>query len=308
MSTSTYGLSNNFNQLSTRFDPSHEVLWTILSQNNRLPSFNYEIVREINQHHKEIEATAGILTDGNDIHKIKYSVSMSSRDDIFSLGGHLKTIRALSGNQQKEALADYAFKVLEVLIQRTFRFNVPSITTITLLQGQALGGGLEAALTSDVIIAERKSLLGFPEILFNMFPGMGGFSFAQRRVGTRNADKMITSGKMYTAEECYDMGLVDILVDDGEGEKAVYDFIRQNKNKSHGFLAAKKALNAVHPVTIEELKNITEIWIDNALKLSSNEFKMMDKLISNQFRRYEQGDVAEILNSGSSNVVSLKSA
>jgi DSF synthase len=47
------------------------------------------------------------------------------------------------------------------------------VTTIALVQGDALGGGFETALSSNVLIAERSAKLGFPEILFNLFPGMG---------------------------------------------------------------------------------------------------------------------------------------
>ena len=59
------------------------------------------------------------------------------------------------------------------------------MTTIALLEGDALGGGFESALSCDVVIAEKHVKAGFPEVLFNMFPGMGGLSFLSRRVGRK---------------------------------------------------------------------------------------------------------------------------
>ena len=54
-------------------------------------------------------------------------------------------------------------------------FNLP-FTTISLVQGDALGGGFEAALCGDIIIAEKQARFGFPEVLFNLFPGMGAYN------------------------------------------------------------------------------------------------------------------------------------
>ena len=61
-------------------------------------------------------------------------------------------------------------------------FGLP-IVTISLVRGNALGGGFEIALSGDVIIAERSAMMGFPEILFNCFPGMGAFQTLSSRVG-----------------------------------------------------------------------------------------------------------------------------
>ena len=81
------------------------------------------------------------------------------------------------------------------------------------MQGDALGGGFECALASDLIVAEERAQLGFPEILFNLFPGMGAYSLLSRRVGMKGAEKMILSARLYTAEELHELGVVDLLVE-----------------------------------------------------------------------------------------------
>lgn len=285
---SVYGLNNAFNQVTTRYDASHEVLWTFMNQKSRIPCYNGEILSELNQHHSEIEKTGGILSTDEGIFNIRYSVAASITPNVFNLGGHLALIRELARNRQKEALLDYAMRGLNVLAQRTFRFNIPSLITISLLQGETLGAGLEAALTSDVVIAERKSILAFPEIMFNLFPGMGAYSLVARKAGFKVADEMIHSGKLYTAEECFNLGVVDVLVEDGEGEAAVYKWIEKNKRTSNGFLAIQKAKNRVLPITYEELVDITHIWLDAALKLSERDFKVMERFVTSQERRYLQ--------------------
>ena len=280
------GLSNNFKQLSIRYDVSHEVLWTCFNQKNIIPCFNHELINELTQHQKEIEKTGGILFDGDKAHHIKYSVAASVTPDVFNLGGHLAMIRELAINRHKEALLNYATKGIDVLANKLSRFNNSPIINISLVQGLALGGGLEAVLASDIVIAERKSLFGFPEILFNMFPGMGGYSLVARKAGVKIADEMVLKGKQYTAEQAHEMGLVDVLVDDGEGEKAVYNWIEKNKRFSNGYLAAQKAKNHINPITSDELMDITRLWVDVALKLSDREFSIMDRFIYNQEKQY----------------------
>ena len=297
------GLSNNFKQLSIRYDVSHEVLWTCFNQKNIIPCFNHELISELTQHQKEIEKTGGILFDGDKAHHIKYSVAASVTPDVFNLGGHLAMIRELAINRHKEALLNYATKGIDVLANKLSRFNNSPIINISLVQGLALGGGLEAVLASDIVIAERKSLFGFPEILFNMFPGMGGYSLVARKAGVKIADEMILKGKQYTAEQAHEMGLVDVLVEDGEGEKAVYNWIEKNRRFSNGYLAAQKAKNHINPITSDELMDITRLWVDVALKLSDREFSIMDRFIYNQEKQYiKQPDGNQITN----NVVPLR--
>ena len=69
------------------------------------------------------------------------------------------------------------------------------LTTITLVQGDALGGGFEAAISSNVVIAEKSAKFGLPEVLFNLIPGMGAYSFLVRRTSPDLAEKIIMSGE-----------------------------------------------------------------------------------------------------------------
>ncbi|MFW5432071.1 MAG: crotonase/enoyl-CoA hydratase family protein [Methylophilaceae bacterium] len=286
MSETMYGLSNNFKQVNTRYDPSHEVLWSFMNQRNMIPCFNTDIVRELTQHHEEIKKTGGVLSAENEIHRIRYSVAASLTPDVFNLGGQLTLIRDLAMNRQREALKNYGLQALNVLVQRALRFDLDDVITLSLIQGQALGAGFEAALASDYIIAEKKSFIGFPEILFNLFPGMGAYSLLARRAGNKVADEMILGGKVYTAEEALALGVIDEVAEDGEGENAIYNWIDKNKKKANGYLATQKAKNRVHPITEEELIDITMIWLEAALKLTERDFKMMARFVRSQEKMY----------------------
>src|SRR5690606_16149379 len=154
---------------------------------------------------------------------------------------------------------------------RIRNYNCPNLTTISLIQGDALGGGFETALASDIIVAEESAVLGLPEILFNLFPGMGAYSLLARRVGMRAAENLITSGELFTAVKLHEMGIVDVVAKDGTGIAAVEHWISRNQKRRNGFQAVLNARQCVHPITRDELDKIVELWVDAALRLEERD-------------------------------------
>ena len=134
-------------------------------------------------------------------------------------------------------------------------------------------------------MAEAGVQMGFPEVIFNMFPGMGAYSFLSRRLNPVLVERMIMSGKMYSAEEFHELGLVDVLAKRGEGEREVRRYIHRMKRKSNtlrGLLAMRELVN---PVSYEELKDITGLWVEAALSLGEQELSAMEWLLRGQNRR-----------------------
>ena len=126
--------------------------------------------------------------------------------------------------------------------------------------------------------------MGFPEVLFNLFPGMGAYSFLQRKVGRRTTEELITSGNTYTARQLYDLGVVDVITADGTGETAVANYVRKHGRGSHGRRAFERVRRDHEAVTREELQRITEVWVEAAIHLTEKDLRMMDRLIRAQER------------------------
>ncbi len=279
-------LKTVYSQFRTRFDVDHGVLWTIAKQ-DAVPCVTPEFLKELGEHQRAIANSQGRVLVGEEMHDIRFSVLASITPGVFSLGGQLSLFRELIRKQDRESLLRYATACIDVIFPRTRHYDLP-LVTISLLQGDALGGGLEGALASDVIIAERKCQLGFPEILFNLFPGMGAYSLIARKAGPMFAEKMILSGKMYSAEELHEAGLVDVLAKDGEGVEMVNEYIRKQERRSNGFLAVQKARHRFNPVTHQELMDITTVWVEAALKLSEKDLKVMDRFVRSQEKLFLQ--------------------
>jgi DSF synthase len=286
-------LEKEYSHLSVRFDSERGVLWTLLDPKN-IPCFNLDLLGQLRAHHDDIENHGNCPLDIGRKQEVRYSVLASLTPGIFNLGGQLALFRELIRSGNRDALLHYATKCIDVINQRVHHFGSP-LATITLLQGDALGGGLEAALTSDIIIAERRSQMGFPEILFNLFPGMGAYSLVARKVNPKFAEKMILGGKMYSAEELYEAGLIDILAEDGKGVEAVNEYIRKQERRSNGFLALQKARHRFDPVTHQELMDITTVWVDAALKLNEKDLKVMDRFVRSQEKLFLQPQSNQLL-------------
>ncbi|MES1982559.1 MAG: crotonase/enoyl-CoA hydratase family protein [Pseudomonadota bacterium] len=281
-------LDAEYQQLSTRFDPELGISWVTMNPSS-IPCFNKDLLQELREYHQSIEATGGRMELEGKSYPIHYSILASETPGVFNLGGELALFRQLIRQGDRDSLLHYAVMCIDAMASRINHCNLP-ITTISLIQGDALGGGFEAALTSDILIAERNSKMGFPEILFNLFPGMGAYSFAARKIGQAQAEKMILSGTIYGAEELHAMGVVDVLVEEGEGESAVYDYIRRQARYANGYRAVQRARQRFNPVTYQELMDITTIWVDAALQLREKDLKVMDRFVRSQQRLFGAGD------------------
>jgi DSF synthase len=156
------------------------------------------------------------------------------------------------------------------------------ITHISLVQGDALGGGFEVALSSDILIAERNAKFGFPDILFNSFPGIGAYTLLSRKIGPAMAERVLMSGKLFSAEELYEIGLIDILANEGEGEMMVYSHINRENRCENAITAIRKIREIHNPLNYNQMLEVANLWVDSAMKLNKRDLRMIDKLISKQ--------------------------
>nr|WP_313227807.1 crotonase/enoyl-CoA hydratase family protein [Stenotrophomonas pavanii] len=202
----------------------------------------------------------------------------------YNLGGDLDLFTRLIREGNRDLLLNYAQRCVEGVHHLHTGFG-GDVRSIALIQGDALGGGLEMALACHTIVAEEGSGLGLPEVLFGLFPGMGAYSFLCRRVSPHLAEKIILDGRVYSAKEMHAMGVVDVLAKKGEGRAAVEELIRQQQRTPQSYLAMNAARAIAQPVSYDELLEITKVWVDSALALGDRSLRTMDRLIKAQTRR-----------------------
>jgi DSF synthase len=261
-----------YSQLVINHDSHYQTDWCFMKGEPR-PCFTPIMLKELQHYANHLAVQAD--------REVRYMVQASSVPGIFNYGGDLNLFRQLILAKDREGLLSYARACINAIYGGVIHFT-REITSIALVEGDALGGGFECALACDVIIAEKNARMGLPEILFNLFPGMGAYSFLSRRIGSSKAQRLIESGVIHTAQELYDMGVVDHLAEQGQGKSAVYDYIRKENKFRNGLMAIREVKKYLDPVSYEELIHITEIWVDAALRLTGRDLRMMDRLVSRQ--------------------------
>lgn len=273
---------DSYKQLDIEFDGELKTLFSWMKLTPR-PCFNPAFVDEVERSERLLESHQGWINDRGQPERVDYVVFGSRTPSVFSLGGDLGLFLQSIMRQDRDTLAQYAHKCIENIYRRATGFGA-QIQTIALVQGKALGGGFECALAADIIVAERSATFSLPEVLFNLFPGMGALSFLARRIGIRKAEEIIASGKVYSAEEMRNIGVVDEIAEDGLGYETVRALIMRRRRRNNAHRALQLAKREFQPVKLSELNAIVDIWVDAALQLETRDLRMMARLVRAQDR------------------------
>ena len=209
---------------------------------------------------------------------------LASDAPVFNLGGDLALFARLIRSGNRGRLLEYARLCCEVAYNFS-RLYEDRVHSIAVVQGDALGGGFEAALCCHTIIAEEGCGMGFPEVLFDLFPGMGAYTFLTRRVTPAQAERMMLDARVYPVEELLQMGVVDMVVPKGEGQMAARERVRRNQRIGNALRSMNAVRQACRPVSLDELLAVTGEWVDAAMRLDERGLRTMERLIRAQDKR-----------------------
>lgn len=262
-------------QLEVLYEDDCETLWTYMRHKGR-PSFNPEMLADFVKWQNLIGES--FCTESV---PLKFLVLGSRAPGVFCFGGDLDLFKRLIEARDRDGLVNYGYRCCKILHRNVNTLGLP-IVTVGMVQGDALGGGFEALLSFDYIIAERSASFGLPEMMFGLFPGMGAHALLSRKLGSAMADRLIVSNETYSAEQMYELGLVHHIAEDGEGLQATRDFIRKSTRKHAGMVNSRRAMKICWDLEIDELNRITELWADAALKLGEKDLRLMDRLVTAQ--------------------------
>lgn len=272
-------------QFTCHYDRQNAVLWSKWAPRG-IPCFNLELLRDLERGSQSIESYfATASTD----RPLRHVVLRSAIGNVFNVGGDLGYFQRLIAAQDRAGLAEYARIAIDVVYRNYTAHNLHGVTTVALLEGDALGGGFESALSCDVIVAEKHVKAGFPEVLFNMFPGMGGMSFLARRAGKRVADELVRTGRLYSALELQEFGLIDHVVDTGSGLAMVQKLMRQREHQQSAHMAMNAVDRMIRPVGLQELHDVVKIWVECAMNLETRGLEWMQRLYQRQLAIFGAG-------------------
>lgn len=192
--------------------------------------------------------------------KTSSCIITSARQGGFCAGADLKELYfgALPLPAKKRVEGVRAFlkgihKVLNTIDQAPF-------VTFAAVHGLCMGGGLELALTCDLIVADKMARFGFPELRLGLIPGFGGISRLRRDVGNGFIRDLLFTGRTVKAESAHQTGLVAHLAGEGYALQVVRSMAQQvTKFDAQTRAAAKKFIK---PIPVAGLKKEIELFCE----------------------------------------------
>ncbi len=251
------------NQLEVAFDTSTQTLWSYLHADG-VPWFSPGLLKEIDNLHLQVESKERF-------HDCRYHVIGSKTPGIFSLGGDLASFLSWIRSGDEASLRRYATTAIDQ-VWHCVSGHGADIHAIALLEGEAQGGGFEAALACRTLVAEKGTKCGFPESLFGLFPGMGARALLAARIGEDVATRIIASSERFTADFLHEIGIVDVLVDKGQGSATIMDMI------TNGSLA--KTCCDFSQIGRNDLYGELDLWVKQALSLPESKLRAMGYLVA----------------------------
>ncbi len=146
---------------------------------------------------------------------------------------------------------------------------------ISVINGLTLGGGLELALCSDIILAFPDAVFAFPETGIGIYPGLGGTQRTQKRIGKSLTKYLIYTGNMLTAEEALKIGLIDGIILPNQ----IFDLF-DGKISPENFISPHKSLNEKYSLIsgLFEKYSVKELLYISPSELSETTAKIPGKL------------------------------
>ncbi len=272
-------------QIDCLHDISHATLWSFMEFRGR-PSYNPALLEDF---HRWQDRIVALKTEAGPA--LKYVVLGSRRRGAFCFGGDLDYFMSCIEGRDREALVAYGRSCIQIL-HRNWRGCDSELTTIGLVQGDALGGGFESLLSFDVIVAEAGVKFGFPEQMFGLFPGMGALTFLGRKLGAAKAEALVRTGRLLTAEELHELGIVHVLAAPGTGIEEARKFIAKDTPRHAAHYRMHQAMKRACPISYDELDEIVQLWADACLTLDRHNLTVMRRLVAAQSKM--SGHAAEI--------------
>src|SRR5450631_578505 len=178
----------------------------------------------------------------------------------FSAGGDLRELHRRIGETERQA----ALAGIRDFHQRIHRvmnvLDASPLTTIAAVHGIVFGGGLELALTCDLIIADKTARFCFPELRLGLIPGFGGIPRLKRDLGNAVVRDLLLTGRSFNATKAQQIGLVSQVVSEGEALRAARATAAQiGKFDRQTAVAAKQFIK---PVPHDELRREIDVFCE----------------------------------------------
>lgn len=276
--------------LGLSYDGGAATLWVTFAPRPR-PCFTPELIHSFVAVQDAVASLWGRAYPSR-AQPVKFAVVRSDWPGIFSSGGDLSLILSRIEAGDREGLRRYGHAGTRACHGLVSGFGA-CVTTVALVQGQAVGSGFEAARCCDVVVAEEGSAFLLPEAKFGLFPGNGAVSVLGRRLGPALLRRMVLEGVGLGAGEARGAGAldalaagaVDRLAPKGEGEATVRAMIAGMTPSHAAGVALSHGAARADGITLAAMLSETDRWVDAAVEALVDPGPMR-RIVSLQARRF----------------------
>ena len=201
---------------------------------------------------------------------------------FFTLGGDLDFYLDCLAKNDRAALAEYARLSAEGAIWNTGGLN-GLVVTLSTIHAKAIGGGIDAPRSCNIMIAEEQASFVYPEIKFNHFP-ITAVAILSRRMGPRAAEQLLLSGEEMTAQQFMEAGALEAVVPTGQGEAWIRKYAADALPTHAARTALFSAFNRRAGDLREELHHLGQIWTDCMLRLNPSAISKLQRIAQTQDR------------------------
>ena len=226
------------------YEKSEGIATVTLNRPEALNAFSREVVEEI------LQALEDVRNDEN----VRVVVLTGAGEKAFSAGADIKSMSGMTVLKARELSL-----MGEKLCLALENFEKPVIAA---LNGYALGGGLEVAMSCDLCIASENARMGQTEINIGLIPGWGGTQRLTRLIGRTKAKELVFTGRMIDAKTAQQLGIINMAVPPDKFKETVRQFALELASKA--------------PIAVRVAKTLinkgADIGLDSAVALEREGF------------------------------------
>lgn len=217
---------------------SGSVAYLTINRPENLNAINSDLIHKLYSEISKIDKNENI----------KVIVLKGSGEKAFVAGADIKEMQAMD----ESLIASYIRTANSLML----RIEKSPKIFVAVVDGYALGGGLELALSCDLIVVSDNSKLGFPEVSLGLMPGFGGTQRLTQKCGTGVAKKLTLTGDMISAKEAKEDGIIEYLYDKKELNVKVKELVENiNSMSSKSLAMIKKVISeSISPALIPGLE------------------------------------------------------
>lgn len=208
--------------------------------------------------------------------EVTHHVLYNEKPGIFNLGGDLEYFLWCIENEGYHELMRYAGRCIALVMHNLTGFRSNNIVTFSVVDGVALGGGMECAISSDYVVATPNTEMGFPEYKFGMYPGMGAKELLE--IENPGADPKKLSGIMNWNDINDRYQIIHSYI--SSMEEFRMDWIKEIP------LTKKIRDPKVGQKIWDSMLNGRDAWVKQAMSISDRDKRLIKKILRSQEKYY----------------------